>query len=120
VELDRDAVALCDVKMSAAPSGTMIALMEPVVLMVVGAKTGADVRRIPKSGDTRPERGATGAGGVAAASGAMDALAGSGAMDALAESGAMDALAESGATGAAGATDARYVVGADGATGAGG
>jgi hypothetical protein len=111
VELDRDAVALCDVKMSAAPSGTMIALMEPVVLMVVGAKTGADVRRIPKSGDTRPERGATGAGGVAAASGAMDALAGSG---------ATDALAESGATGAAGATDARYVVGADGATGAGG
>ena len=88
--------------MSAAPSGTMIALMEPVVLMVVGAKTGADVRRIPNSGDMRPERGATGAGGVAAASGVMDAL------------------AESGATGAAGATDARYVVGADGATGAGG
>lgn len=88
--------------MSAAPSGTMIALIEPVVLIVVGANTGADVRRIPSSGDCRPVRGAAGASGAAAGSGARDAL------------------AESGATGAAGATDARYVVGADGATGAGG
>jgi len=103
VELDRDAIAPCDVKMSAAPSGTMMALMEPVVLIVVGAKTGADVRRVPSSGDIRAPRGAAGAGGALAASGA---------------GGASDALVESGATGAAGATDARYVVGADGATGA--
>ncbi|MGH7632760.1 MAG: hypothetical protein ACRENC_03455, partial [Gemmatimonadaceae bacterium] len=81
----------------------MIALMEPVVLMVVGAKTGAEVRRVPRSGDIRPPRGAAGASGAIAASGA---------------GGSSDTLVESGETGAAGAKDARYVVGADGATGA--